>query len=212
MRWLSLKQPKVVLRSKVVGRILSHGLFDFIGPDNRYYSCSVVFDNHRIYGNIEEFDVLRLKSGTEVEQVVVEQSIYEVLDSSTISFSTKEEWVENRPKPVDDDLLAKWMGQKCQRIIDDIYGVSVGNFKVVEVKIITPFEFLVYFLWKEKPYAPLKMFVGEPTAVRFRNFLGETGFFKVFVDKIAKCMGGSVIWFDVPPIFNTSTPNIQLIE
>lgn len=194
--WIRKKAPKLLVRQIVTGNAVKHSLLDFVGQDGKYYCCSVLFDDYRIYGVPGSKYVKKLQSFSNHTGIAEDDvSLFDILDANTVSFENKQDWVKNRPLPLDETKLNNESLSRCQEVLDAIFNINNGVFKVVLVELISIREVCVHFATRGHMYAPLRLNVGDPSLVRVRRYKGSSESFKDFVTEITNITGG-VYWIE----------------
>ena len=192
--WIRLKTPVAVLRKMIVGEGVKQYLIDFLDKSGKYNSCNVLFDEYKIYGIPGSKHLKKLESfGEYISNPQDDVSLFDILDANTVKFDTKSEWVKSRPLPLNERKLKAESLARCSGVMDQIFSVNVGDFKIVGIDMISFKELCVYFALRGHMYSPLRIMIGEPTLMRPRNYKGTSEEFREFVSEITNITGG-VYW------------------
>jgi hypothetical protein len=193
-QWVKSKRPKSFIGHKVVKSMVSWESYDFMGPDDRIYSLSVVYDKTRIIGSPESMVSLMLTDGN--EQKKYEESVEDILDSLLVSCDSVESWQKNRRKEVTKEALDNMVRRYLERAVVGVSSVSTSNFTVVSAELITPElpMLALSFLFDNVLQLPVRIIVGEPSLVKRRDYGVYTQEFFEFMGEVGSVSGG-IVWY-----------------
>lgn len=192
--WLASKKPQVILRVKIVGSDFRFGVFDFWGNDGFFYASSFCFDDHRVYGTLQNMSTVRIGGKAEGDEIEVAKSLPTVFDQYLVAYTTKEEYVKNRSKVLTEEQLTQILSKNYEKVLSAVWVSSTVNFSVVDVVLRGSSSVIVYYSLSGKIYMPLKFSIGEPSLIKAQNFGPVTTEFRSFVESIGEILGG-VIWY-----------------
>jgi hypothetical protein len=193
--WVKSKLPVIMLGNRSIETpALSYAYYNFMGRDDKFYSCNFVYDRTRIIGSISQLETLRISGEVLDADIPEERSIFEVLDQYLEVYNTKEEWVKNRPPMVTKENFEKYINSYISSSLEKVTGFVHGDFRVEETYAQNDLSVLIYYSLDGILYSPLKYLIAEPSPLRIRNHKEKSKEFREFAEKIGDFFSG-VIWY-----------------
>lgn len=194
--WVKTKRPQVILGHKEVTLGLTYEFYEFLGWDDKFYSISLVYNDFNILGSMKSINTLRLFGDSE-PSTMKPMGLYEVLDNSLECYETKEDWLRNRARLITKEELSKFLGIYYNRISEAVLNTNTDKFTVVNFTFSNETAVAVYFNFDGILQMPLKMYIGEPSVVKIRNYGEDTLEFRSFVERLGQAINSMVIWYGI---------------
>lgn len=192
--WAESKGVSAWLGHESVGDVFTYEMYRFRCVDGKYRSIDVVYDSSRIIGSLSALNtnLLETKSMSLIKPKPV--IVFPVLDSISCTWNSLKELNANGPKPISEKVFNKMVSVYFQQIMNRLYAVATEHFRVVSVQIPGRMaSFVVTFRGIDDFLQPVKLHLGEVSAVVDYDFGVLTPEYKRFVEQLGEVTGG-VVW------------------
>jgi hypothetical protein len=194
LSWLKNKGIKIWLGHGKVTSLFTYEYFRFRGLDGKYYSLDVVYSDCRVLGSVSSLNGLRLmgREGSSDGPPILSQ----MLEGLLKSWDSLKDFNANSVVEVNKDDLDRMINRYLTQVMNILYGISTEHFRVESVSIpsATIAVLSISYSVVGEHMLPLRINLGEVSAVRKYNFGNITNEYAQFVELITNITGG-VIWY-----------------